>query len=269
MTIRMILSCLILSLSYSNIHSKYIPLFGSKVKPQYPVPSKLIKNMDEPELQKVLAYGKEVQDTELVFKTFFHLFSQSTSQESIKTYKLDLADFCFEIKDWEKAGAAYEEFLMLYPGSKEFEYAQYKAILCAFYLSLSFDRDQSGTQKVIAMCQLFLQRAKEVKFIEETQTILTSCRQRLFDHEVYILETYLKQARVSSALKRIEYIQKEFTDIKHLPEYIVYLNDLCDIVKDPKTRPFILKADLTQALKQNKERPTQSVFKKITSFFLA
>lgn len=269
MTIRMILSCLILSLSYSNIHPKYIPLFSSKVKPQYPVPSKLIKNMDEQELQQVLVYGKEVQDTELVFKTFFHLFSQSTSQESIKIYKLDLADFCFQIKDWEKAGAAYEEFLMLYPGSKEFEYAQYKAILCAFYLSLSFDRDQSGTQKVIAMCQLFLQKAKEVKFIEETKTILTSCRQRLFDHEIYVLETYLKQAKITSALKRIEYIQKEFTDIQHLPEYIVYLNDLCDTVKNPKTRPFILTVDLNQARKEKKERPNKSVLRKITSFFLA
>jgi outer membrane assembly lipoprotein YfiO len=269
MTIRMILSCLILSLSYNNIHSKYIPLFSAKAKPQYPVPSKLIKNMDEQELQQVLVYGKEVQDTELVFKTFFHLFSQSTSQESIKTYKLDLADFCFGIKDWEKASAAYEEFLMLYPGSKEFEYAQYKAILCTFYLSLSFDRDQSGTQKAIAMCQLFLQRAKEVKFIEETQTILTSCRQRLFDHEIYVLETYLKQAKVGSALKRIEYIQKEFTDIKHLSEYIMYLNELCDIVNNPKTRPFILKVDLTQALKEKKERPTKSALGKITSFFLA
>ena len=224
--------------------------------------------MTETQLEEMLTYAKAVNDTELAYKTFFHLTGQSKSQEKLKIYKLDLADYCFEQKDYEKALMAYDEFAMLYPGCTEIDYVQYKSILCAFLLSLSFDRDQTGTQRVISMCLLFFQKAKNEKLLEEAKNMYTSCRQRLFDHEVYVLETYLKLLKFNSAAKRIEYIEKEFKDIANLPAYIQYFNDTIEIVKNPKTRPFLIRFNLKHVFLDKEKRQAPSRIKKVTSFFL-
>ena len=216
----------------------------------------------------MLVYAKAVNDSDLAYKTFFHLIGQSKSQEKLKIYKLDLADYCFEQKDYEKSLMAYEEFSMLYPGCTEIDYVQYKSILCAFLLSLSFDRDQTGTQRVVSMCLLFFQKAKDEKLLQEAKNMYTSCRQRLFDHEVYVLETYVKLLKFTSAARRIEYIEKEFKDIENLQAYIKYFNEVIETVKNPKTRPFIIRFNLKHVLLNPEERKAPSRLKKVTSFFL-
>ena len=114
-----------------------------------------------------------------------------------------------------------------------------------------------------------MQKAKNEKFIAEIKNIYTACRQRLFDHEVYVLETYLKQAKITSAQRRLEYIEKEFSDIAHLQEYVIYLNQMIETVKDPKTRPFFIHVNLKHALQKKEDLPTTSNVQRATSFFLA
>jgi outer membrane assembly lipoprotein YfiO len=271
MTIKTILACVILSIfSTPEIICKKTKNTEQKAaKPVNPCPGKLVKNMDEAELEATLTYAKEIKDSELALKTFFYLISQSKSQEIIKKYKIDYADYVFELEDYEKSLLAYEEFSMLYPGSQEAEYAAYKAILSTFLLSLDFDKDQTLTNRTVSMCLVFLQTAKNEKFITEAKTMHNTCRKRLFDHEVYVLETYLKLVKMSSAAKRIEYIEKEFSDIAHLHEYVIYFKEMAEIVKNRKTRPFIIKLNLKEALGQKTERVEKSKARKTASFFLS
>lgn len=286
MTIKSILVCVILSIFGASViygtstkSSKVNKSVKSKVKksvkkiekpakPVYPFPKIFLKDQTEEQLEQTLVYAKLVEDKELIFKTFFHLISQSKSQEKIKHYKIDYADYTFGIEDYEKSLMAYEEFCMLYPGSVEAEYAQYKAILCNFFLSLSFDRDQTLTQRTISSCLLFLQKVKDEKFLKETDNIYKSCRQRLFDHEVYIFETYLKLKKFSSARKRLEYIEKEFKDIAHLSEYVAYCNEVYEVIKNPKTRPFVIQLKLENALIAKKDKKVITKPAHAASFFL-
>jgi len=239
-------------------------------KSGYPCPGKLIKNMNSDELELVIAYAEERNDHELLFQAYAQLINHSQDHEKLKTYKLNLSDFCFKIEDYAKAAQKYEEFCILYPGSQESEYAQYKLILCTFYLSLSADRDQSDTMKTINLILLFLKRAKEEKFINETETIYTTCRHRLFEHEVLVFDTYLKQKRFTGAQKRLEYIQTNFQDIANLDKYVIYLQDIYNTVKDPKTRPFIFKIKIEDALSKKEKQPvTPKDVQKAVSFFVA
>ena len=259
MTIKFIKACVILALFGTvEISGKYNALTRSSkapARPEYPYPKILVKNMTEEQLEKTLEYAQhpQIQDKDLVFKVYFHLISQSKSQENIKVYKLNFADYLFGIQDYERALMAYEEFSMLYPGCAESEYVQYKGILCNFLLSLDFDRDQTLTQRTVSAALLFLQKVKDEKFKTETQNIYNSCRQRLFDHEIYVLDTYLKLKKFSSARKRIEYIEKEFKDIANLELYLSYCNEMVKIVENPKTRPFIIKLNLDHAVKDKKD----------------
>lgn len=242
-------------------------------KHSYPVPDKSIKDMTEDELLLVLEYAKNRQDKELAFKVYFHLLSVCQDHTKIKTYKLDLADYCYGLKDYEKASLKYEEFCILYPGCAEAEYAEYKLILCTFYVSLEAYRDQTDTNRTITFINHFLNKAKEDKFIQEAQSILKTCRKRLLQHEVVVFEMYLKQQKFIGAQKRLEYMEQNFSDVENIEKYIAYLQKIYAVVKDPKTRPFYFTIKLEDALLDEKEvakqKVTQENLAKTVSFFVA
>lgn len=242
----------------------------SSVTPAITCPNKMIKNMNTEELEQAVAYFRVKKDQESLFQAYYKLINHSQDHVSIKKYKLDLADFCFEIKDFAKAHTKYEEFCLLYPGSQESEYAQYKLILCLFYLSLEADRDQNDTHKTINCITVFLKRAKNELFIQETQDIYKTCRKRLFEHEVIVFDTYLKLQKFTGAQKRLEYISSHFDDIENIDKYIVYLQNIYETVKNPATRPFIFKIKLADALvAKPKSEKTDTDVKKTVAFFIA
>jgi len=241
---------------------------ASKNKPSNPYPGILLKDMNEKQLQEMLPYTKSVGEPEAVFKIFHFLVSNSSDQNNIKNYKIDLADYCYGIKDYEKSAFCYEEFCVLYPGCKESEYAQYKAILCWFNLCLNPCRDQHNTIKTITLIDEYLQKASNEKFIEESQTIRKQCRQKLFEHEMHVFEHYLKRKKHSSAQSRYTYIEENFKDIKNLELYLDYCKKHQEIVKDPKQCPFFIKFDIADALPKSKT-VTSDKKAKTALFFLS
>ena len=243
----------------------------SEARPCNPHPSKLVKDMNEEELKSMLTYAKITDNKELVFKVFHFLMTVSTSQDNLKEYKLDLANYCYQLKDFEKASFVYEEFCSLYPGSQEMEYAQYKSILCWFFLSLDPSKDQTFTHKTILLIDTFLQTAKNKKFIDESNSIKQTCRKKLLEHEVHVFEHYCKQRKFTGAQKRLDYIKESFSDIEHIKEYIVYLEKMFDVSKNPK-RPFTFSITLQDALHSNEQsKKAKSAEKKQKSalYFLA
>lgn len=242
---------------------------ANKTKVANPYPNILLKDMTEEQLQQMLPFTKSQGEKEAVFKVFHFLVSHSSDQNNIKNYKIDLADYCFTIKDYDKAAYCYEEFSVLYPGSKESEYAQYKAILCWFYMSLDPSRDQSDTQKTIILIDDFLKKATNEKFIEEAQSIRTQCRQKLFEHEMYIFGHYIKRKKHSSAQSRYTYIEENFKDISHLDLYLNYCKKTQEIVKDPKRCPFLIKFDIKEALAKTEDFITPEKKAKTALFFLS
>lgn len=242
-------------------------------KNAYPVPGKNVKDMNEEELLLVLEYAKNKQDREFVFKIYFYLLSVCQDHTKIKTYKLDLADYCYGLKDYEKAALKYEEFCLLYPGCNEAEYAEYKLILCTFYTSLEAYHDQTDTNRTIIFINHFLNKAHDVKFIEEAKSILKTCRKRLLQHEVIVFEMNLKQQKFTGAQKRLEYIEEKFKDVDNIEKYFAHLQKIYDLVNDPKTRPFYFKINLEDALVDEKElakkKVAQADVAKAVSFFVA
>ena len=263
------LSLIILS---QPITAKYNSLTTQQKKNQAPLPSnphpdKLVKHMNEQELCESLAYAKAVGNKELVLKIFHFLMTVSIDQDALKAYKLDLADYHYSLKDFEKAATIYEEFFILYPGSPEVEYSQYKAILCWFFLSLAPEKDQSFTHKTIMLIDDFLRKAKQAKYIDEAKSIKKKCRQKLFEHEAHVFEHYIKQNKSTSAQKRLDYIKEQFTDIDNINNYSNYLEKMLKLSQDPK-RPFLIPFNLKDALVQEKTLSAKKS-KKTALFFLS
>lgn len=194
-----------------------------------------LKKLTADQLEEVHLYTKtHKMDSAFTIELLERLIALSDNHAGVKRYKLQLADTHYEVHHLEKAAACYEDFAVMYPGSSEHEYVLYKATVCMFELSLDCDRDQTNTKKTIALIKEFLKRAKKAELIKEAQEILQNCYNRLFDHEVYVFNFYVKKKSFVPAQMRLDYIIKNFpTMIPNLNEKVAVLAEKLELAKNP------------------------------------
>lgn len=127
---------------------------------------------------------------------------------------LEAADLFFDEGQLQKAEKMYNEFTLLYPGSKQVEYALYKAILCAYYATLSIDRDQTKTHVTLELTDRFLKNEKMFTLhLADVKRIEQECNVKLAEHELNVAKYYLKKGSPSSiraAETRIAAVREEF-----------------------------------------------------------
>ncbi len=204
-------------------------------KPKCPHANKPIKKLPLEALKEMYAHNKKYPlDPTTQIALLERLIVLSSNDVNMKDLKLQLADLHFSVHHTEKAAALYEDFAVLYPASKEAEYALYKALICRFELALDADKDQTNTKKTIELTKEFLKRAQNSDLIKEAATILMQCYERLYNHEVYVFTFYLKKKNFTSAQMRLDYIAKNFESIfANLPERLDELTLRFDRVKNP------------------------------------
>jgi outer membrane assembly lipoprotein YfiO len=129
----------------------------------------------------------------------------------IKNYKLVRSDILFEQGDLKYSLEAYSEYLSLYPGSKHAEYVHYKKTLCAFYQTLSSDRDQEPTKEAIKLADGYIEKGKAYKkYTIDIKEIKSHCLALLYENEAHIFEFYLKRKSFKAADKRLVFMKHEF-----------------------------------------------------------
>lgn len=210
-----------------------------KKKNRCPYASTPLKNLKAPQLEEVYEYTQtHTMDNAFMISLLERLITLSDNHASVKIYKLQLADTHYAAHHIEKAAICYEDFAVMYPGSKECEYVLYKAIACMFELSLEPDRDQTNTKKTIALVKEFLKRAVNKDLILEAHQIMQQCYQRLYDHEVYVFNFYMKRKNFTAAQLRLDYIAKTFTEtIASLDAKVQALKQQLDLAKNPIKKP--------------------------------
>ena len=197
------------------------------------------KDLTEAQHIDLLEYARTVKNGELELKILLLLSKTAKQHTSLKKYLLELADFYFENKNLEKAVEYYQSYSSLYPGSVEAEYAAYKAVIASFYTTLLPYRDQTATEKTIDLASQFIRDATRSDYRDEAKEIIKNCTKKLFQHEVYIFDIYIKQKKFNPAQIRLDYIKKNFINsVKDINKIILHLEEVLKEAKDSKTRPF-------------------------------
>jgi outer membrane assembly lipoprotein YfiO len=195
--------------------------------------TKIMRDMSYAELKEAKTRQLQKKDIPSALRYLEKMLPMSPTPEERRTDMLELADLYFDNGDLEKAGKLYTDFTHLYSGNSSVEYASYKSVLCSFYNTLASDRDQTRTKETIERGEKFLKRSRVfTTYAPEVEKIVTTCRNKLFDHEVGIFTFYLNRGRYTSAETRLKNIREFF--VPALPE----------------TEPHILalEADLAQRL---------------------
>ncbi|KKP35885.1 MAG: hypothetical protein UR26_C0002G0187 [candidate division TM6 bacterium GW2011_GWF2_32_72] len=138
---------------------------------------------------------------------------EDISRENLQKVRLEMADICFENGQLPKSAEYYKKYADFYPGSKNSEYATYKAILCKFYSTLSADRDQKQTEEALELADKFLERSSIYKeHADEVRKIKQQCQNKLFERDENIFNFYLNRGSNKAAIVRLENIKKTFTN---------------------------------------------------------
>ncbi len=138
-------------------------------------------------------------------------------------YKISLANCKFNNAEYEPAYQLYENFHQYYPSDKRAEYAKYRATLCKFNQSLSFDRDQSTTEAAMRLLKSYQDIPTYQKYRTQVDKMYETCVQKMITKELYICKFYIKHGKLQAAEKRLEQARKLYGTHKDLDASLLYL----------------------------------------------
>lgn len=123
---------------------------------------------------------------------------------------IQLADIQLHQGFYDEAAAQYKEFIHLYPGNKQSEYAHYQLIVCTSKRMLSPDRDQTKTEETIEHAHKFLEQTTFNTYRDQVIELRALCYQTLGHSELNIGEFYIKQGNYLAAQRRLETIRTDW-----------------------------------------------------------
>jgi outer membrane assembly lipoprotein YfiO len=158
-----------------------------------------------------LIQAKDIQkasgNTTATIKYLEQLLKISTDVTMLSQHLLELADALFDDKQFQKSAFVYTQYCALYPGSEKQEYALYRSIMSSFACILAIDRDQSKTEEVLALTELFLKEDHFKIYREEVTQVQKQCYEHLAASECNICTFYLNKGSLKAAEKRLNRIR--------------------------------------------------------------
>jgi outer membrane protein assembly factor BamD len=137
--------------------------------------------------------------------------------------ELKIGDSHFFKKEYVEAIAAYEEFRKIHPTHEEIPYVQYQIGMAYFKQMLSFDRDQTFTQKALSNFEYLVANYSPSLFTEKAKEKIVVCRKRLADHEFYIGNFYYKKGKFKAASARFQGLIKKFPKMPEEDKTLFFL----------------------------------------------
>jgi outer membrane assembly lipoprotein YfiO len=216
------------------------PQTKEEQKKEREVLHKPIKDLSVDELRLRLTIDTKNGYENDKLKVIDQLVILSTDQPEVQQLRLERADIYFDEGMMKEAARYYREYIKLYPGSKDRDYAEYKRILCNFYAQLTPPHDQTKTTKTLEMITSYLdQENVHQAYRDEVRKIQTTCYNDLFEYEKGIFNFYAKQHNIKAADARLKHMQKTFETLHtfdaeclELEAYLAHLQGNTELLKE-------------------------------------
>lgn len=140
--------------------------------------------------------------------------------------QLRLAEIHQRQKEFEEAEVLYERFIELHPVHPEVPYAHFQTGEIHFEQIRSHDRDQNHTKRALEHFRIVLGDFPESEYASKAKERVKECRLRLAKHELYVIRFYIKRKQYKAAWKRLEYLEKWYSDTGVMDEAKRYMESL-------------------------------------------
>lgn len=127
--------------------------------------------------------------------------------------ELKIADAYFQLKQYEDAVFAYEDFERLHPRNEAIPYVVYQIGLCHYNRMDTVDRDQTSTKKALDTFGRLIKQFPEDPYTIAAEDHIKKCLKTLSGHEFYVGYYYFKTKHYKAALQRFKAVLKYYPDV--------------------------------------------------------
>ncbi len=175
--------------------------------------------------------------------------------------ELAVADVYYKQESYPEAQAAYQSFRDLHPKHAKSAYVLFRLAM-SLYMQMpeTIDRDMSLAPETILAFSDVIKKFPQSEHIKESQEKRSELIKKMAEKEIYIADFYFKRKTYESALKRYEFVMKEYPGIGFDEKAQIRAAYSAYQIGDPnKARKFI------STLRENeiKEDETKSLLKEI------
>jgi len=131
--------------------------------------------------------------------------------------ELKIADAHFEKGEYAEAEVSYQTFRSLHPTNIKIPYVVLRLAICHFKrIPRGIDRDQTHTEKAIAIFEELTLRWPNSSESKEARPLLLKCRRALGEREMYVANFYLKNRQYNAAIQRLANLREnmDFHELK-------------------------------------------------------
>lgn len=173
------------------------------------------KTLSMAELQIAKEYSEALDNKAQTIIYLEHMVKQCSDPAMLKDVYLELADLYFEQGNMDLAAQLYSSYIALYPGSPQRAYVHYQAILCKFYTTFSYDRDQTKTEETFKLTQLYLDMASKQsevykEYCTDVASIQKQCCKKMYAHELDIFNFYYKKGNYQAAQIHLDEMKRVY-----------------------------------------------------------
>ncbi len=144
-----------------------------------------------------------------------------------KLAELKIADAHFNLKEYDDAIFAYQEFEELHPKNEAIPYVIYQIGNSHFNQLGTFDRDQTAAHKAIDTFERLINNYPDDPQTDDARQKIKICRKSLAENQFYIGRFYYRTKRYKSALARFEGIVANWDEFPEVQEKARQLIPLC------------------------------------------
>jgi outer membrane protein assembly factor BamD len=181
---------------------------------------KILKSTDyELKRAKALEYfeeGRYIRATELLTQVLPRYRATGEAEELTWVS----AQCYYNVRDYMTAGAAYKNFYEGYPYNEHAEEAAFMTAYCDYLMAPRPELDQSYTLAAIEGFEYFKRRFPASEKIDEANSIIASCEDKLVEKSYLSAKLYFDMKRYRAAIVALQNSIKEYPETKFREELL-------------------------------------------------
>lgn len=124
-----------------------------------------------------------------------------------------IAEAHFNMKEYEEAIMAYEEFERLHPRNEAIPYVLNQIALCYFNQIDTVDRDQNNAKAAIQAFARLTRQFPDSEYAKDAAEKSLECLKSIAGHEVYVGRFYYKSKHYKGAIGRFETVLAQYSGL--------------------------------------------------------
>jgi outer membrane protein assembly factor BamD len=155
---------------------------------------------------------------------YFERINQEYPYSSLASKaQLDESYAYYKISKFEYAVAGLDDYISLYPGEKDIEYAYYLKAICFYDQIVGANLDQSMTEKARDAFTDVINRFPDRDYARDARVKMNLVLDHLAGKEMKIGRFYLRQGEVISAINRFRVVVEQYQTTNQIEEALYRL----------------------------------------------